>query len=376
VKATVLVSALLLTSGGAAQTTPSTPAPAPLWSYGAFTDVAYLYDSNHPDNNLYRFRSTTAYVDEPVLDMAAGWVHKDTTEKSRWGMDFTLQAGKDSEAFGLSATAPNLRGYRWLRHLGPTDVSYLAPVGNGFTVQGGIFSSLIGYESLYAKDNLTYIRAWGADYTPYLMVGVNVSYPFTRKLTATVYVINAYAHLSNPNSDPTTGGQVAYRVNDRLNLKETVLYGPQQSNTALEFWRFFSDSIAERKTGHWTAAFEYQAGEEKIAEPGTPRGVWTGGMIPVRWTPYKSWSVTVRPEAWWDSRGRWTGTPQTLKSFTADFEYRVPYHAFNGILRLEYRYDNAQGTGAGFYYGAANQLRPSHNVLAFALIVTLEGSHP
>jgi Putative beta-barrel porin-2, OmpL-like. bbp2 len=163
----------------AAQDEPA--APAPQWHYGAFADGAYLYDFNSPANHLFRDRGTTAYVDEPVLNMAGAWIRKDASDRSRWGMELTLQGGKDSEAFGFSATAPNLAGATGLRHLGPTDVSYLAPVGKGLTVQAGIFSSLIGYDSLYAKDNLNYTRPWGADYTPYLMLGVNASYPFTAK---------------------------------------------------------------------------------------------------------------------------------------------------------------------------------------------------
>jgi len=371
----------LCCSRAVAQGTATSSAPAPLWHYGAFADGAYLYDTNTPANHVYRFRSTTAYVDEPVLDMVAGYVRKDATTDSRWGMEFTLQAGKDSEAFGLSATAPNLRGYRWLRHLGPTDVSYLAPVGKGLTIQAGIFSSLIGYESLYAKDNLTYIRAWGADYTPYLMMGVNVSYPVTSKLTATGFVINSYDHLSNPNSVPSSGGQLAYKATDRTTLRETVLYGPQQADTALEFWRFFSDSIVERKTDRFTTAFEYQVGEERIAEPGSSRALWIAALMPLRWSPHPRWSVSARPEVAWDRNGQWTGVPQTLIAVTESFEYRIPYRFTNTILRLEHRFDISRGANAGFFYDG-NQpgatfpfLRPAHNLFVAAVIFTVEGSH-
>jgi hypothetical protein len=88
--------------------------------------------------------------------MAGAYVRKKPSEASRWGVELTAQEGKDDELFGFSATAPNIAGFKVLRHLGPTNVTYLAPVGKGLTVQGGIFSSLIGYDSLYAKDNLNY----------------------------------------------------------------------------------------------------------------------------------------------------------------------------------------------------------------------------
>ena len=72
-----------------------------------------------------------------------------------------MQGGKDSQVFGFSATAPNFPGYRGLRHLGLANGSYLASVGKGLTLQGGIFGSLIGYDALYAKDNFEYTRPWG-----------------------------------------------------------------------------------------------------------------------------------------------------------------------------------------------------------------------
>jgi len=292
-------------------------------------------------------------------------------------MELTIQGGKDSEAFAFSPFAPNLPGSRWLRHLGPTDVSYLAPVGKGLTIQGGIFNSLIGYDSLYAKDNLNYTRPWTGDFTPYLMMGVNVSYPVTNKLTMTGFVVNDYTHLSNPNSVPSSGVQAAYKPTPHTTFKETVLYGPHQSDTALQFWRFFSDSIAEWKTDRYTTAFEYQVGTESVAEPGTPRALWTATQLPLRWDPPGGWAVTVRPELAWDRDGRWTGSPQLVKAITSTVEYRVPYRHAAAIFRVEHRYDNSRGSGGGFFKGAFlpagdPALVPGQHLLVFALILTWE----
>jgi putative OmpL-like beta-barrel porin-2 len=292
-------------------------------------------------------------------------------------MELMVQAGEDSKTFGFSATAPNLAGANWLRQLGRADVSYLAPVGNGLTVQAGIFNSLIGYDSLYAKDNFTYTRPWGADYTPYLMMGVNASYPFSKKLTGTFYVINGYWHLAHANNVPSFGGQIAYQATDRMTWKETLLYGPHQSDTSLEFWRFFSDSIAEWKRKPVTVAFEYQAGTEKLAVTGEPRTFWTAAQLPVQWVVRGPWSVTVRPELYWDRDGRLTGFVQFIKAFTSTVEYRVPYRWTNTILRLEYRYDDSRGRGGGFFKDGQVQpgvvgLTPTQHLLVFGLIWTLD----
>ena len=68
----------------------------------------------------------------------------------------------------------------------------------------------------------------------------------------------------------------------------------------MEFWRLLSDSIVEWNTDRMTTAFEYRVGEEKVTVPGTPRALWMAGQLPVHWAFNKHWSVTVRPEVYWD----------------------------------------------------------------------------
>ncbi len=351
--------------------------PDPVWFYGAFIDAAYLLDFNRPANDLFRSRGTTYKLDYPLVNMAGAYIRKTPSESSRWGMELTTQAGQDSRVFGFSATAPNLPGYEGLRHLGPTDVSYLAPVGKGLTVQGGIFSSFIGYDSLYAKDNFNYTRPWGADFTPYLMMGVNASYPFTSKLTGTVFLVNGYWHLADANHVPSWGGQVAYKVTSHTTLKETVLVGPHQSDTDSRFWRFLWDSILEWKTERLTTAFEYHVGTEKIAVPGEPRALWMSAQLPFHYVISKRWSATVRPEVYWDRDGRVTGAQQTVKANTTTLEYRVPYRDFAAIFRLEHRIDDSRGPQGGFFRGGEISpgvvgVTPTQNLLLLGVILTFD----
>jgi hypothetical protein len=358
---------------------PQTEPPKPQWQLGGFFDLGYLKDFNSPSNHLFRNRGTTPLVDEPNVNMTGGYLRKRASESSRWGLELTGHGGKDSEIFGFSSTAPNIGGADGLRHLGPTNVSYLAPVGSGLTLQGGIFSSFIGYDSLYAKDNFTYTRPWAADYTPYLMLGVNAAYPVNKKLTATVFVLNGYWHLAHANNVPSSGGQLALKANDHITVKETILYGPHQSNTSLKLWRFFSDSIVERKTGRFTAAFEFQAGTERVDAAGKPRALWMAAQAPLHWVVHGPWSVTIRPEFAWDRDGRWTGFEQSVKAITSTLEYRFPFRQSQTILRLEHRYDNSKGNGGGFFNDGEVQpgvagLTPGQHLLVFGLIFTFDAS--
>lgn len=355
---------------------PSPPQPStPVWQYGGFADIGYLHDFNNPSNHSFRSRGTTFHVNEVDLNMAAFYLKKPASERSRWGTELTLQAGKDSAVFGFSSTAPNLDGAKWLRHLGPTNLSYLSPIGNGLTLQGGIFNSFIGYDSLYAKDNFNYTRPWGADFTPYLMLGVNAQYPFSARLTGTLFLISGYWHLAHANNVPSLGGQLAYQSTDHVTLKQTVLYGPHQSDTAPQFWRFLSDSTAEWKRERYTTAFEYFVGTEKTTASRTPRTLWMSSQLPLHWVVSPRFSLTIRPEVYWDRDGRTTGFCQTVKANTTTLEYRIPYHQAAAILRLEHRIDDSRGPAGGFF-GEVRPgvvgLTPTQNVLALGVILTFD----
>jgi hypothetical protein len=352
--------------------------PVHEWRYGGFVDLGYSLDFNFPENHLFRNRSTTPRVNELDLNMAGVYVRKDPTTDSRWGMELLGHGGQDAKEFGFGTNQSRVGGSDALRHFGRANVSYLAPAGNGLMLQAGLFSSFIGYESLYAKDNFNYTRAWIADYSPYLMFGANAVYAFDDKWSGAFFVINEYFHLQHTNNIPSYGAQITYKPSAAWTFKETVYYGPDQSDTSLQFWRFLSDSIVEwRISGEVTLAGEYQVGTQEMAMPGTPRFVYMGAAFPMRWHISGPWSVALRPEVFWDPDGLQTGAEQLVRAVTTTAEYKFPYKWTNMIGRLEYRYDESTGSGGGFFKGSQIApgvigLTPAQHMLIFGLIWTLD----
>jgi hypothetical protein len=211
------------------------------------------------------------------------------------------------------------------------------------------------------------------------MMGVNASYPFSTKWTGTLFIINGYWHLANANSVPSWGGQLAYKPTEHWTLKETILFGPHQSDTSFEFWPFLSDSITEWKRDRITVAFECQISTERVSTPGHPRAVWMAAQLPVHWAVDKRWSVTIRPEFAWDRDGRWTTFRQTVKAVTSTVEYRVPFRKVQAILRLEHRFDDSRGRDGGFFNDGEVSpgvlgLKPTQHLLAFGTILTFDSS--
>ncbi len=374
------ISWALLASAAAADpgSVPSGQTGASLWHYGAYLDVGYVVNANFPENHLWRNRATAARHNEFAPNMALAYVRKDTTESSRWGMELGVQGGYDSERFAFLQGEREVGGADTLRHIHRANVSYLAPVGKGLTITAGLFNSLIGYESLYAKDNVNYTRSWIADNTPYMMFGVNAKYPVTDKLTVAGFIVNGYYHLSHPNDQPSYGGQWAYKATPQLTLTQTVYGGPDQTNTALQFWRFYANHIVEWKGDNLTFAASYDIGTENIADrPGHPRAFVMGGNVVARWHVTGPWALAVRPEFYWDRNGRWTGSEQFVKAVTSTIEYRIPYKWTNTTLRLEHRWDESTGAGGGFFRRGEVQpgvlsLTPNQHLVLLGILWTFD----
>ena len=327
------------------------------WHYGAYVDVGYVGNFNFPDNHLWRHRATAAHHNELSPNMGLAYVRKDAITSSRWGMELGFQGGRDSEEFAFLVGERRVEGSDVLRHLHRANVSYLAPVGKGLTITAGLFNSLMGYESLYAKDNANYTRSWIADNTPYMMFGVNAQYPVSDALTVTAFIVNSYYHLAHPNDHPSYGGRWIWKATPRFTIMQTLYAGPDQPNTSMEFWRLYGNQILEWKGDDVTIAASLDVGTERIAsQSGHPRAFVMGGNLVVRWHVAGPWSVALRPEFYWDRNGRWTGAEQFVKAITSTVEYQFPYKWTNTIVRVEHRYDDSTGAGGGFF--KSGEIRP------------------
>lgn len=166
------------------------------------------------------------------------------------------------------------------------------------------------------------------------------------------FIVNAYTHLSHINDQPGYGTQVSWRLTPRVTVTQNLYYGPDQADTSLRFWRFFSDSIVEWKRDRVTLAVAYDIGTEEAAESvDHPRTFWTAAAAFARWNIAGPWSVAVRPEFYWDCNGRMTGSEQLLKAVTTTLEHQVRLGPHTAWLRLEYRFDESTGPGGGFFKG-------------------------
>ena len=323
------------------------------WHYGAYLEASYPVDFNFPDNHIWRSKITTPHVNQATLNMALAYLSKDVSESSRWGMELGVQGGDqidgqvptDNPRFGQPYSSA-----RAFSHFSRANVSYLAPVGSGLKLTAGLFNSFIGYESFYAKDNFNYTRSYLPDYSPYFMFGVSAQYEVNERVKTAFYVINAYNYLAYRNNLPSYGTQIRWTAAARLTFTQNLYYGPDQTNTDVRYWRFFSDSSLEWKQEPFTVALVYDIGTERaMPEAGGRREFWTGSAIYTHWQLTKMWAIAVRPEVYYDPDGTMTGARQFIKAVTTTLEYELAVASTLARWRLEYRYDDSTGQQGGFF---------------------------
>jgi len=345
------------------------------WDYALYLDLGYNWNSNYPGNNLWRSKGTTFKVNEPQVNLAMAYVSKKATPQSRWGIEFGVQAGVDTQNLVTEPPPESNRPISHadsLRHLYRANGTYLFPAGKGLEVTAGLINSYIGYESFLAIQNINYTRGYILDFVPYFLLGVQGAYPVSDTLDLSAFVVGGWNYLANPNDMPSYGFQAAWRLSPRTTFTQNLYYGPDQQDTSIEFWRFFSDSIIEWKSERFLLAAAFDVGTERQAEVvGNPRYNWMAAAIWFGWHIDGPWSLGLRPEFYWDPDGLGTGADQTMQAYTVTLEYTFSPVASNTLVAaLEYRYDRSTGPEGGFFKGDANKLVSDQHQVIFSIMWT------
>ena len=333
-----------------------------------YADGAYAWSSTNPANNTWRTKQTSWRLDEPALNLAMAHVWKDPTADSRWGFEVGVQAGRDSELAKPDGDEA-ISGAEVWQHVYRASFAYLFPVGRGLKVEAGLLPGALGYESYLSFENPTYTRGYVTDYVPYFVFGIQGTQEITEDLDLLVYVITGWDYLKDVNDVPGVGIQTDWRINEQTWWKQNFYFGPEQEDTDLEFWRFFSESTAQYRTGPVTLGLAFDFGTEKRADrPGTPRGWTIVGALWLRWDFHEHWTLGIRPEIYDDADGIMTGNRQTLYDVSVTLRYWLtPHKKHSFAFSLEYRYDRSTGPEGGFFAGPENTLVEEQHLIILAI---------
>ena len=324
-------------------------------------DGYYGYNFNAPIGRVNLLRAYDVSSNSFSLNQANLIVENapDPEHGKRFGARLDLQWGQATQTLqGNSANEPRPEIYRALFQAYGT---YVAPVAKGISIDFGKWSSSIGLEGNYTKDQINYSRSLWFDYLPFYHMGVRINAKLTDSFAVNYWVTNGTQQTEafNGYKDQLVGFNwqpskaVSWTTNYYLGQEHPdVVYftiggapvgAPTQQGVPFEPIRpapqgklQIFDSYAT-----WQAAPKLQMALEADwvierqatnSEPGETYG--SAGYARYQFTP--KFALGARAEYLRDRNGLFSSTAQTLKEATLTADYKI---GDGFLLRWEWRRD-------------------------------------
>ena len=324
-------------------------------------DAYYGYNFNAPIGRANLLRAYDVSSNSFSLNQASLVLENapDPANGKRFGARLDLQFGQATQTLqGNSTNEPRPDIYRDIFQAYGT---YVAPIGNGLTIDFGKWSSSIGIEGNYTKDQVNYSRSFWFNYLPFYHMGVRTSYKVNDKLAVNYWVINGTQQTEafNGFKDELFGFNlqpsktVSWTVNYYFGQEHPdVQYfpnggappdAPQQQGVPFEpispglkgRLHIFDSYATWQSTPKLMLAADADWVVQRVNLNSSPSET-AGGAAYARYQFTPKIALGARAEYMNDRNGLFSGTPQSLKEGTLTGEYKF---ADGFLLRLEWRRD-------------------------------------
>ena len=341
-----------------------TPADAPTVSFFRGTtlnfgiDGYYGYNFDAPVGRVNLLRAYDVTSNSFNLNQVNFVVEHLPTPESRFGGRLDLQYGQATET--LQGSSANEQRPQVWRNLFQAYGSYLAPVGSGLQLDFGKFSSSLGNEGNYSKDQVAYSRAYSFNYLPFYHTGLRAGYNLTPKVNFTYWLVNGANDTEDLNGFKSQGfiftlkpassltwnvnyyfGQEARDVEPTLNPGAptspiqpglpTMNISPAPNGRE----HIFDTYATWQATPKLTLIGEADYVLNRSVSEQQPGRVAIGGLT-AKYALPRNWNVGGRAEYFDDRGGLFSGTTQALKEATLVLDHNF---APGFIARAEYRRD-------------------------------------
>jgi TolA-binding protein len=191
-------------------------------------DGYYAYNFNRPLGGINLLRAYDALSNSFSLNQAAVIFEQapNVEEGRRFGARLDLQFGQATET--LQGSAVNELRPQVYRHVWQAYGTYVAPLGNGLTVDFGKFSSALGFETNYTKDNFNYSRSYWFLFLPFYHFGFRAAYPFNDKFTATYWLVNGVNQSEDFNGFKSQAALLTFKPTKRITAQANYYAGQEQ----------------------------------------------------------------------------------------------------------------------------------------------------
>lgn len=325
-----------------------------------YFDGYYGWNTNRPIGRVNLLRaydptannftiSQTGMIIERAADVAAG---------KRWGYRLDLMYGQSTETLqGGAQNEPRPQAYRNIFQAYGT---YVAPIGKGLTVDFGKWSSSLGPEGNYAKDQINYTRSYFFNFLPFYHMGVRANYAVNDKLSVGYWLVNGANQTEDFNGFKSQLAQAV--IKPSKNFTWTVqYYNGQEQRDLVPALNPGIPSIATQPglsttrvgatprgrfhvidtyafwnpTAKLTLGGEFDYIVNRVETNSAPQRI-TGGAAYLKYQLTPRLSYGQRYVRLNDKAGLFSGATQNLNDVTSTFGFKLDEGA---ELRLEYRRD-------------------------------------
>ncbi|MBV9406195.1 MAG: outer membrane beta-barrel protein [Acidobacteriaceae bacterium] len=328
-------------------TPPITNVVAPGTTINFFLDAYYAYNFNQPIGRVNELRAYDVSSNAFSINQAGVIFENqaDPDHGKRYGVRLDFQYGQATQATqGNAANEPRPEIYRNIFQAYGT---YVAPVGQGLTIDVGKFASSLGYEGNYTKDQINYSRSFWFNFLPFYHLGLRANYKFND-----VFAVNYWMVNGTNQSEPFNGFKdefIGLALTPNKNVSWNIQYYLGQEHPDVMFFpnggapanaptlqgvpfepvtnspggklHIFDTYLSWQATPKWTFAIEADDEVSRLYSYSSPQYT-DGGAIYLKYQVTPKFFVGGRGEYLSDRGGLFTGQTQAVKENTLTLAYR------------------------------------------------------
>jgi hypothetical protein len=369
----------------------SDAAPDPLRgaTFNLLLDTYYAYNFNAPIGRANLLRAYDVSSNNFSLNQAALVIENapDAAKGKRFGVRLDLQYGQATQALqGNPVNEPRPDIYRAVFQAYGT---YVFPVNNnGLTVDFGKWSSSLGIEGNYTKDQINYSRSYLFDVLPFYHMGLRANYKVNNVVGANFWLVNGTQQTEAFNNFKdqlygvvlTPKKNVTWYVNYYLGQEHPdVIYYPNGGapaglpsiqgvpfqpipNAPSGHLNIFDSYLTWQASPKLTFALEGDALSERLYSTSPAARDWGGAVYAqYRFTP--RFAAGARAEYLSDRGKLFSGEDQALKETTLTIDYNV---ADGFLMRAEWRRDFSNHPF--FYTSVLGNLKKEQNTATLGMV--------
>jgi len=314
---------------------------------GIIVDTTYTYNLGNPSTGQNALRIFDTRADRPMFNYAELSLDRPVDADNPFGFRFDFGVGENSRV----ARAHSSFSGDWY-DLQQIYARLRLPIGNGVTLSGGKFATLIGPEAIESLNNNHISTSWQFGFgEPFTHLGVLAAYPFIPdRLTLTTGVINGWDNVLDRSAGIGWLGSLAANPTDWLSITGSSTVGSEGGRL-----RSIADLIVAVKVNdatstaggfdRFTASATYDWGHEG-AGAGQAEDNWHTLSLTARLGLIPQVSFAQGFEVFYDPDGARTGASQTMWSTRSTLRV-APFAAtsltgLRGLqARVEFRHDNS-----------------------------------